>query len=41
MTGELVDLFENRDDGVKQIIQTMTSCCRIAKLLYLQAKKAS
>jgi len=24
MTGELVDLFGNRDDGVKQIIQTMT-----------------
>ncbi|TAK63267.1 hydantoinase/oxoprolinase family protein [Methylobacter sp.] len=24
MTGELVDLFANRDDGVKQIIQTMT-----------------
>jgi len=24
MTGELVDLFNNRDDGVKQIIQTMT-----------------
>jgi len=24
MTGELVDLFDNRDDGVKQIIQTMT-----------------
>ncbi|TRW96957.1 hydantoinase/oxoprolinase family protein [Candidatus Methylobacter oryzae] len=23
MTGELVDLFDNRDDGVKQIIQTM------------------
>ncbi|MEE7626117.1 hydantoinase/oxoprolinase family protein [Methylobacter sp. Wu8] len=24
MTGELVDLFDNRDHGVKQIIQTMT-----------------
>jgi probable H4MPT-linked C1 transfer pathway protein len=24
MTGELVDLFDNRDDGVRQIIQTMT-----------------
>ncbi len=24
MTGELVDLFDNRDDGVKQIIQAMT-----------------
>jgi probable H4MPT-linked C1 transfer pathway protein len=24
MTGELVDLFEDRDDGVKQIIETMT-----------------
>ncbi|MGZ5011178.1 MAG: hydantoinase/oxoprolinase family protein [Methylobacter sp.] len=24
MTGELVDLFDNRDDGVKQIIRTMT-----------------
>ncbi|MFZ2312797.1 MAG: hydantoinase/oxoprolinase family protein [Methylobacter sp.] len=24
MTGELVDLFDSRDDGVKQIIQTMT-----------------
>lgn len=24
MTGELVDLFEDRDDGVKQIIDTMT-----------------
>ncbi|WP_027150264.1 hydantoinase/oxoprolinase family protein [Methylobacter tundripaludum] len=24
MTGELVDLFDNRDDGVKQIIQSMT-----------------
>jgi probable H4MPT-linked C1 transfer pathway protein len=24
MTGELVDLFDNRDDGVKQIIQIMT-----------------
>ncbi len=24
MTGELVDLFDNRDEGVKQIIQTMT-----------------
>ena len=25
MTGELVDLFEDRDDGVKQIIDTMTA----------------
>lgn len=25
MTGELVDLFDNRDDGVKQIIQNMTN----------------
>ena len=25
MTGELVDLFEDRDDGVKQIIATMTA----------------
>ena len=25
MTGELVDLFEDRDDGVKQIIDTMTT----------------
>ncbi len=25
MTGELVDLFEHRDDGVKQIIDTMTA----------------
>ena len=25
MTGELVDLFEDRDDGVKQIIATMTT----------------
>lgn len=24
MTGELVDLFDNRDDGVRRIIQTMT-----------------
>lgn len=24
MTGELVDLFDNRDDGVKQILQTMS-----------------
>ena len=26
MTGELVDFFDGRDDGVKQIIQTMQNC---------------
>jgi len=29
MTGELVDLFEHRDDGVKQIIATMTALFRV------------
>ncbi|HEY8095086.1 MAG TPA: hydantoinase/oxoprolinase family protein, partial [Methylobacter sp.] len=33
MTGELVDLFENRDDGVKQIIQTMTELLPEADIL--------
>ncbi len=33
MTGELVDLFDNRDDGVKQIIQTMTDLLPGSELL--------
>ncbi len=33
MTGELVDLFDNRDDGVKQIIQTMTELLPGSELL--------
>lgn len=33
MTGELVDLFDNRDDGVKQIIQAMTNLLPGAELL--------
>lgn len=33
MTGELVDLFDNRDDGVKQIIQTMIDLLPGAEIL--------
>lgn len=33
MTGELVDLFDNRDHGVRQIIQTMTELLQGAELL--------
>ncbi|TAN66066.1 MAG: H4MPT-linked C1 transfer pathway protein [Methylobacter sp.] len=33
MTGELVDLFDNRDHGVKQIIQTMTELLPGAEML--------
>lgn len=33
MTGELVDLFENRDHGVKQIIQAMTELLPDAEML--------
>ena len=33
MTGELVDLFDNRDDGVKQIIQTMTKLLPESEIL--------
>jgi probable H4MPT-linked C1 transfer pathway protein len=33
MTGELVDLFDNRDNGVKQIIQTMTELLPGAEIL--------
>jgi probable H4MPT-linked C1 transfer pathway protein len=33
MTGELVDLFDNRDDGVKQIIKTMAELLPGSELL--------
>ncbi len=33
MTGELVDLFDNRDQGVEQIITTMQGCLRSDELL--------
>ncbi|MCK9396893.1 MAG: H4MPT-linked C1 transfer pathway protein [Methylobacter sp.] len=33
MTGELVDLFDNRDDGVRQIIQTMTDLLPESEIL--------
>ena len=33
MTGELVDLFDNRDHGVKQIIQAMTELLPDAEML--------
>ena len=33
MTGELVDLFEDRDDGVKQIIATLTALLPLGRCL--------
>ncbi len=34
MTGELVDLFDNRDDGVKQIIQAMVGLLPGAEIVF-------
>jgi probable H4MPT-linked C1 transfer pathway protein len=39
MTGELVDLFDNRDDGVRQIIQTMTGLLSGAEILVFAGKE--
>lgn len=39
MTGELVDLFENRDDGVKQIINTMTNLLPDSELFIFAGKE--
>ncbi|MDP1772492.1 MAG: hydantoinase/oxoprolinase family protein [Methylobacter sp.] len=39
MTGELVDLFDNRDDGVKQIIQTMTELLPGSELLIFASQQ--
>jgi probable H4MPT-linked C1 transfer pathway protein len=39
MTGELVDLFENRDDGVRQIILTMTELLPEAEILVFAGLK--
>ncbi|MFZ2403877.1 MAG: hydantoinase/oxoprolinase family protein [Methylobacter sp.] len=39
MTGELVDLFDNRDHGVRQIIQTMTELLPGAELLIFAGRQ--
>lgn len=39
MTGELVDLFDNRDDGVKQIIETMTGLLPGCELLVFAGRE--
>lgn len=39
MTGELVDLFDNRDHGVKQIIQTMTALLPGPELLVFAGRQ--
>ncbi len=39
MTGELVDLFDNRDDGVKQIIQTMIGLLPGAEILVFAGRE--
>ncbi len=39
MTGELVDLFDNRDDGVKQIIETMTRLLPGCELLIFAGRE--
>ena len=39
MTGELVDLFDNRDDGVKQIIQTMIDLLPGAEILVFAGRQ--
>jgi (4-(4-[2-(gamma-L-glutamylamino)ethyl]phenoxymethyl)furan-2-yl)methanamine synthase len=38
MTGELVDLFENRDDGVKQIIHAMQTLLTRREILFFAGK---
>lgn len=38
MTGELVDLFENRDDGVKKIIDTLNELLPSAEILIYAGK---
>ena len=39
MTGELVDLFDNRDDGVKKIIQTMIELLPGAEILVFAGRQ--
>ena len=39
MTGELVDLFDNRDDGVKRIIQTMIDLLPGAEILVFAGRQ--
>lgn len=39
MTGELVDLFDSRDDGVKQIIQTMTGLLPDCEIVIFAGKQ--
>ncbi len=39
MTGELVDLFDNRDDGVEQIIQTMTELLPESEILVFAGRE--
>ena len=39
MTGELVDLFDSRDDGVKQIIQTMTELLPNCEIVIFAGKE--
>ncbi len=39
MTGELVDLFDSRDDGVKQIIQTMTGLLPECEIIIFAGKQ--
>ncbi len=39
MTGELVDFFDNRDDGVKRIIQTMTELLPGAEILVFAGRE--
>lgn len=39
MTGELVDLFDSRDHGVKQIIQTMTELLPASELLVFAGRQ--
>ncbi len=39
MTGELVDLFDNRDDGVKQIIRAMTELLPGSEILVFSGRQ--
>ncbi len=38
MTGEMVDLFDNRDDGVMRIVQTMTDLFAGTRILFFAGK---
>ncbi|MDP1666881.1 MAG: hydantoinase/oxoprolinase family protein [Methylobacter sp.] len=40
MTGELVDLFDNRNDGVKQIIQTMINLLPVSEILVFAGQES-